>query len=223
MNWFNKLKFLKIAIPLPPFEYKQEDIEKGIHTNLPFGFKEVRDEMTAEDAKKQQEKYPNLVYEGAGRCGVAFKHNDNVIVKLTSDSSEYMTALEILGLQKRYDRVPGFVKVFCAEELRNGVYSIALEKVKTLNGEEKKIVEILYHLETLIYDQNFSDKQLFKLLEVKYKIKTHTRFFQKIYKKYKDLILNIKEMGGNTDDCHEDNIGVLKNGEYAMFDLGGIF
>ena len=224
MNWYKNIKIADD--PLPAFEYPSEEAPDEVRD----GFYDVDLSMMAEDAKIQEEKYPGLIYEGSGSWGVALAYNDDVIIKYTTDSTEYMSATEIIGMQKRMERVPGCVKVFSAEELKNGIYAIAMERLKPLNKEEKIYVYTIYSFLDKIYDENFRDEHIIALIKDRLEtwtigvhISTENPNFKDIYKKYTKMILDLKEFGADPADAHDDNIGKLPNGDYAMFDLGGLY
>jgi len=198
MNWYSKLK--QADFPLPSFDYKDPNDED----RLRGGFHSVDSDMTEEDAKKQEQKHPKLTYEGSGSYGVAFVNEGNMVIKYTTHYSEFASANHILILQEQLGgRIPGFVKVIDTEKLKNDVFAIVMEKLEPLNNKEQCFVKAV---RTGAYSEFENDP-----------------FFLEVSTKYEKMLFDIDRSGGDPWDAHRYNIGKLPNGQYVMFDLGGLF
>jgi len=233
-NWFKNIKMSDT--PLPEHSV-HEDIkeETGRLDRREFpinppkgrtgtGYTHVKRDMTEDTAQKMEQKYKDLELMDYGSCGVVFreKNKDNIRIKFTPDSSEYISALELMKEQRYEGRVHGFVKIFCAKEHENGIYEIVTERVAKLEKKEAEIVDILYHSESLIYDGN-NDVFMFKSFRRSYPELADTPLFKKVYRRYKEMILNIKDAGADSGDAWSENIGKMPDGEYVILDLGGLY
>jgi hypothetical protein len=157
---------------------------------------------------------------GKGGFGEVFnvKDNDMVVMKITTDKSEYETARRLIGQKNEY-----LVRYYDAEEI-GGKYYLLMDKVITFlpqsyNNILDELNEFCYdHDEDFYYDTLFNAEEIdfiiddlseeYKKKDIKYII-TQLRFIVNECKKY-DI---------QTNDFHSKNIG-KRNEHLVFFDIG---
>jgi len=152
--------------------------------------------------------------------GIAYDIGDNKILKVSIDFTEFDAAKQLL--KKPLDT---HVAVY---EVNEKYFYIIIEKIKPLTDIEKEVYYVLFQ----IYSQFFLHKQL--------NIETFVQQIQKV-KHRKDLknllttnelyslippfvnfINKLKKYGLEPShlDIHDDNVGIDKNGNIKILDLG---
>ena len=219
MNWY---KIIKISTPLPNIdeEYPEDKYGRGLST--------IDEMFTEENVKKFEEIHPNAKrLQGYGYYGIAYDTGES-IVKLTLDETEEEMAKKIMNNQiKNKNIFPNIynIKEFQAEN-DNIIYAIEMEKIKTLNENEK----IIYNNIEELISENF-DFPIYAWNEVYYKIKSQIEKKDlkenikkqaiKILEQYIKLNKKLEKEDLHASDLHAGNIG-WKNDQFVIIDLGQI-
>jgi len=188
MSWLSKTSSL-------PHE-KRDSLNTS--REKPYGNWRVNRKMTPELAMEEEAKFPTMEYLNSGNFGVAYTL-DHKVVKYTVDREEYIAALKVLK-----NPVPCIATIFSAEQLHDlNLYRIVVEKVKTLDHDERKIIS---YLRDKIKDKDF---YFWK-----------DEFKHPIAKQYITMLKCLEAHGYSIGDAHKKNIGYNKKGRLVLFDLG---
>jgi len=226
MNWYKEIKFA--APPLPSEEGIPDYEEFGEIPVGHAGIEYVRNSLSEEAAEKERKANPYLQYLGSGNIGIAYYAGKDVVIKYTTDFSEYLSAKKILGMQQEIggENLPGVVTVFHAEMIpANNVYKIYLESVRHLSEIERKIIYIL---------REFSDGEImlcsFDIFIKRTnwdnrltKLDIEMDAIKEIYDKYRKLLISLENIHASLYDLHINNIGENNKEEYVALDVGGLF
>jgi len=223
MNWYKEIKFA--APPLPSYR-GIDDISYG-PSKRRTGIDAIEIALTEEKAEKEKRRNPPLTYMGSGAWGIAYEPgiSENIIVKYTTDDTEYISAKRILEMQEGGRNVPGIATVFYAEEIDEGIYKIYLEKAFPLTREEARMVNALSHENNnVIEEHNFNEYYEFFMSDYKkaFVSGVNLKIIREAYNKFRELIISLKPAIIWFRDVHGDNIGKNSKGDYIILDLGSI-
>jgi len=239
-NWYHK-----IAMTLPDFKNLPEE------EFYPTGLESIDERMIEQKAKEESEKHPGWEYIDSGSYGAAFVNPDNPseLVKYTTHEEEYIAINQVLNLQKEkgVNSLPGLIPIKNIEIISSGLYKINTEKMEQLNETEIKLILNLSSFNefwALQQDvrsstQNIEEvplklkeileqykKRDIKFIEFTRVIEDYAKHYkQDIYEilaKFFSLYINLNNLGFKHWDLTIYNIGKDKNGNYVVFDLGGL-
>jgi len=216
MNWYQMIK--ESAPPLPSEMDIPEFKPRQYGSN---GVRKIRDKLTEEEALQESQSHPILPYIGSGFYGIAYGLDEDIVVKYTDDFREYISAKTILEMQEEKGSLPGIVTIFYVEQMpKSDIYKIYLERVDPLSEQEKRLIAGFYNAyqEGIDFiEYTFSD------FYEEYEEFGSSNMNQEIFDKYVILVKKLTSIGASLSDLHEDNIGIDKNGEYVILDVGGLF
>ncbi len=221
MSWWKRPK---LAMPLPRATGYPDDLRSDSYGTLNAVDQQLK--QPAADAVNAE--HPDLNYLSNGSYGVAYGTPDpNTVIKVTSDSSEYATALQLM--KKPCSCIVG---VKSAQEIQKSTrsldsaryFKLVLERVLPLDEEDSSAVsniadyvedgQIMSLDSILAYFTKYQDKE-----DLAYK---RAERIERIYPAYAQMISCITASGYSPHDAHGKNVGYTADGRMVMLDLGGL-
>jgi len=157
--------------------------------------------------------YGNIKFDLQGGNGVAYFTDKDLVIKLTTDESEYFTANKLVGKENEY-----IVKVFESARIKTShvvgdLFVLVLESLPMTEELKKNWSECCCGLDSPIHIDYLNEPTLV-LPPVSLQDKCLP-----IYDNVIDIQKNFEEYGIVWDDIGVDNMGI-KNGKLAVIDLG---
>lgn len=220
------MKIYKIAIPVP---FQSEWKEKSFESNALDYLDENIDGGTS---NLIEQKYPNARPISGGEFGLAYDGGNNMVVKITSDETEYVMANKLKNNPS--DLFVDVYDCYPLEKTNKGthqIFIIELEKVKLLNENEKENYFGIWNKYTMFnsYVEKRKSHLNFDVWEGFIDVLNKFGFFDnedniKFFQKVENFFYKLKKEGisWNGSDVHGDNIGWNHNDELVILDLGGI-
>lgn len=208
----------------------------GFTTTTPQTIDEAYDRNIADRIAielTQKEGFNAPKYIGAGAFGVAYDIGDGMVLKITSDKSEAMENLNIMGKSLKRIAEPYHIYSVTSESdtIKDETYAIVLEKLKTdFDNFLKKFNRLKFIFSNIFnvsyadwFDHYFDNYSTYGILS---KIEQINKYFESNpndYEYLKSLIEINNELVSNNitskDFMNPANLG-YKNGLIAFFDIG---
>lgn len=158
---------------------------------------------------------------GKGGFGEVFEviGRPDLVLKITTDQSEYETAKRLIGKNTKY-----IVNYYEAEPYQKGSFLLVMDKINTLLPQT--INNILDELNICCYDydENFYYETLFDAEQIEFIIEDFSDTYNEkdikyVIKQLQEIVKECKDNNINTNDFHSKNIG-QRDGHLIFFDVG---